>query len=112
MTSEIRGCRAVERANGRAARFGASTEPDLDQRWPLLPLSPVRPAAGPAVAERGVYNGGEPRAGGRKNRFLGGAGKEFLAMKDRAKEFGDGGKGIDTARINRGDRLKRVEKRR
>lgn len=50
--------------------------------------------------------------GGGKDRFLGGAGKDFLAMKDRAKEFGDGGKGIDTARINRGDRLKRVEKRR
>jgi hypothetical protein len=33
-------------------------------------------------------------------------------MKDRAKEFGDGGKGIDTARINRGDKLRRVEKRR
>lgn len=50
--------------------------------------------------------------GGGKDRFLGGAGKDFLAMKDRAKEFGDGGKGIDTARINRGDKLKRVEKRR
>ena len=50
--------------------------------------------------------------GGGKDRFLGGAGKDFLAMKDRAKEFGDGGKGIDTATINRGDKLKRVEKRR
>ena len=33
-------------------------------------------------------------------------------MRDRARELGDGGKGVDTARINRGDRLKRVEKRR
>ncbi|MEX2102859.1 MAG: choice-of-anchor Q domain-containing protein, partial [Gaiellaceae bacterium] len=50
--------------------------------------------------------------GAGKDRFLGGAGKDFLAMRDRAKEFGDGGKGIDTARINRGDTLRRVEKRR
>jgi Ca2+-binding RTX toxin-like protein len=50
--------------------------------------------------------------GGGKDRFLGGGGKDFLAMKDRAREFGDGGKGVDTARINRGDKLRRVEKRR
>jgi len=47
-----------------------------------------------------------------KDRFLGGPGKDFLNMRDRAKELGDGGPGIDTARINRGDKLKRVEKRR
>jgi Ca2+-binding RTX toxin-like protein len=115
LTVQNRGCTIVGSAGANAITGTGGNDYICSEGG----LDLVHGGAGNDIIDLGAGNdtgygeGGNDRliGGSGKDRVWGGSGRDFLVLRDRSADFGNGGTGTDTARIDRRDTLRRVERR-